>query len=46
MRGAKFTNQDIKPDEIIQDIQLDYDGKRDRWNGYDNSEYKKHINCA
>jgi len=32
--GAKFSGQDIKPDEIIKEINLDYDAKRDRWNGY------------
>lgn len=44
-KGAKFTQQDIQPDEIIQDIKLDFDGKRDRWNGYDNSEYKKSVDA-
>jgi len=39
--GAKWTSDDIKPDEIIQDVHLDYDGKRDRWNGYDPNTYKK-----
>ncbi|KAF0379978.1 pre-mRNA-splicing factor SLU7 [Gigaspora margarita] len=39
--GAKWTGQDIKPDEIIQEIDLDYDAKRDRWNGYDPSEHSK-----
>ncbi|CAG8592348.1 5561_t:CDS:2, partial [Acaulospora morrowiae] len=39
--GAKWTGQDIKPDEIIQEIDLDYDSKRDRWNGYDPSEHAK-----
>jgi len=33
--GAKFTNKDMMPDEVIQDLNLDYDGKHDRWNGYD-----------
>jgi pre-mRNA-processing factor SLU7 len=39
-RGAKFTNKDIKADEVIQQINGDYDAKRDRWNGYDASSYK------
>jgi pre-mRNA-processing factor SLU7 len=40
-RGAKYTGQDIAPDEYIQpDLGFDYDGKRDRWNGYDSSSYK------
>ena len=32
--GAKYSNKDIMPDEIIVNLDLDYDGKRDRWNGY------------
>ncbi|KAG9290099.1 hypothetical protein G9A89_010405 [Geosiphon pyriformis] len=38
---AKWSGQDIKPDEIIQELELDYDSKRDRWNGYDPSEHAK-----
>ncbi|KAI3618616.1 pre-mrna-splicing factor slu7 [Moniliophthora roreri] len=40
-KGAKYTNKDIRPDEIIQDMELGYDAKRDRWNGYDVSEHSK-----
>ncbi|RGB31083.1 pre-mRNA-splicing factor SLU7 [Rhizophagus diaphanus] len=39
--GAKWSGKDIKADEIIQEIELDYDSKRDRWNGYDPSEHAK-----
>ncbi|KAL6527695.1 hypothetical protein OROMI_029506 [Orobanche minor] len=41
--GAKFTGKSIAPDEKIQTIELDYDGKRDRWNGYDSASYKHVI---
>ncbi|KAF9263318.1 hypothetical protein L218DRAFT_959333 [Marasmius fiardii PR-910] len=40
-KGAKYTNKDIRPDEIVQDVALGYDAKRDRWNGYDVSEHSK-----
>lgn len=39
-KGAKFTNKDIKADELIQSWEGDYDAKRDRWNGYDPASYK------
>ncbi|EOA25605.1 hypothetical protein CARUB_v10018953mg [Capsella rubella] len=38
--GAKHTNKNIAPDERIKSVELDYDGKRDRWNGYDTSNYR------
>ncbi|XP_071711796.1 pre-mRNA-splicing factor SLU7-like [Rutidosis leptorrhynchoides] len=37
--GAKWTSKNIAPDEKIEAFELDYDGKRDRWNGYDVSSY-------
>ncbi|KAI9293117.1 hypothetical protein K502DRAFT_343419 [Neoconidiobolus thromboides FSU 785] len=39
--GAKFTGKDIKPDEVIQNLEFNYDSKRDRWNGYDATEHDK-----
>lgn len=39
--GAKFTNVDIASDDImLPNLSLDFDGKRDRWNGFDATEYK------
>jgi len=37
--GAKYTGKDIQADEIVEDVKLGWDAKRDRWNGYDNREY-------
>ncbi|KAK2385921.1 pre-mRNA-splicing factor SLU7-A [Trifolium repens] len=42
--GAKYTNKNIAADEKIETFELDYDGKRDRWNGYDPSTYARVIN--
>eukprot|EP01063_Lacrimia_lanifica_P016324 TRINITY_DN22928_c0_g1_i1.p1 TRINITY_DN22928_c0_g1~~TRINITY_DN22928_c0_g1_i1.p1 ORF type:complete len:493 (+),score=210.64 TRINITY_DN22928_c0_g1_i1:69-1547(+) len=33
--GAKYTGKDIKADEIITEVSLNYAAKRDRWNGVD-----------
>ncbi|KAF4354158.1 hypothetical protein F8388_004170 [Cannabis sativa] len=43
IKGAKWTNMHIAPDEKIETFELDYDGKRDRWNGYDASAYARVI---
>lgn len=37
--GAKWTGKNIQADEVIDDISLGWDAKRDRWNGYDVREY-------
>jgi len=42
-KGARWTGQDIQADEIIQEVELGWDGKRDRWNGYDSHEHKKVV---
>lgn len=34
-KGAKWTGADIAADDVVKDINLDWEGKRDRWNGYD-----------
>jgi pre-mRNA-processing factor SLU7 len=41
--GAKWTGQDIQADEIIEDVDLSWDGKRDRWNGYDAKEHRRVV---
>ena len=38
-QGAKWTGRDIQADEIVEDVKLGWDAKRDRWNGYDAREY-------
>lgn len=38
-KGAKWTGRDIQADEMVQDVQLGWDAKRDRWNGFDPKEY-------
>lgn len=42
-KGAKWTGKDIQADEVIQDVKLGWDAKRDRWNGYDAREYRSVI---
>jgi pre-mRNA-processing factor SLU7 len=37
--GAKWTGKDIQADEVVSDVKLGWDAKRDRWNGYDAAEY-------
>lgn len=42
--GAKFTNKQIAPDEVlIADVEHNFDSKRDRWADYDPDLYKKKI---
>lgn len=41
-KGAKWTNKHIAADEKIEDIRLEtYEARRDRWNGYEPSEYSR-----
>ena len=43
-KGAKWTKSDIRPDEYIPEaLAKDFDGKRDRWHGYNPAEYTKVI---
>lgn len=41
--GAKWTGKDIKADEAIEEVDLTWDGKRDRWNGYDAREHRRVV---
>jgi pre-mRNA-processing factor SLU7 len=41
--GAKWTGKNIEADELVQDVQLGWDAKRDRWNGYDAEDYEAVI---
>lgn len=42
--GAKFTNASIAHDEFVQpDLKPDFDGKRDRWAGYDPANHREIV---
>lgn len=41
--GAKWTGKDIQADEVIQNVDMGWDAKRDRWNGYDPREYRQVV---
>ena len=43
-QGAKWTGKDIQADELLQNVDMGWDAKRDRWNGYDASEYRQVVN--
>ncbi|GBM01927.1 Pre-mRNA-splicing factor SLU7 [Araneus ventricosus] len=39
--GARYSQEKFAPDEFLPPkLLLDYDGKRDRWNGYDPNNYQ------
>lgn len=41
---AKYSGEDIAPDEVLlPNLEHDFDGKRDRWNGYDPMMYQSVI---
>ncbi|KAF2773875.1 mRNA splicing protein [Teratosphaeria nubilosa] len=42
-KGARWTGKDIAADEAVQDVKLGWDAKRDRWNGYEASEYQEVV---
>jgi len=42
--GAKFSGANFAPDEFEQpNLDPTFDGKRDRWNGYDNDDYQEVV---
>mmetsp|Transcript_14537 Transcript_14537/g.45801 ORF Transcript_14537/g.45801 Transcript_14537/m.45801 type:complete len:664 (+) Transcript_14537:18-2009(+) len=41
--GAKHSGQNLMPDEYVESLELDWDGKRDRWNGFQPDDYKDVI---
>lgn len=41
--SAKQNGKNLMPDEYIMELNLDYDGKRDRWNGFQPDDYKQVI---
>lgn len=38
-RLAKFSGEDIQADELVEDVKLSWDAKRDRWLGFDPRDY-------
>ncbi|KAJ3038264.1 mRNA splicing protein [Rhizophlyctis rosea] len=42
-KGAKWTGRDIQADEVVQSVDLGFEAKRDRWNGYDPQEQLRLI---
>ena len=42
-RAARYGGEVVGKDEWVQQEELDYDGKRDRWKGYDGAEYSKVV---
>jgi pre-mRNA-processing factor SLU7 len=41
--GAKYNGKDIQADEVVEDVRLGFDAKRDRWNGIDASEAYQQV---
>ena len=42
-QGANITGRNIQADEVVEDVKLGWDAKRDRWNGFDAREYSQVV---
>ncbi|KAF4711828.1 mRNA splicing protein [Perkinsus olseni] len=45
-KGAKWTGRNLASDDYVEDLDMDYDAKHDRWRGYDPSECMEVIKNA
>ncbi|KAK6439413.1 mRNA splicing protein [Oleoguttula sp. CCFEE 5521] len=43
-KGAKWTGKGIAQDEVVEDVKLGWDAKRDRWNGFEAQQYQEVVN--
>ena len=41
--GAKWSGKNIAPDEIVSRVDFTWDGKRDRWNGYEADDHREVV---
>ena len=41
--GAKWTGKNIAADEVVQDVKLGWDAKRDRWNRFEAGQYQEVV---
>ncbi len=42
-KGARWTGRDIQADEVIQEVSLSWDAKRDPYNGFSVEDYTKNV---
>lgn len=41
--GAKWSGKDYQKDELVEEIELDWEGKQDPWNGYEPDMYRQQL---
>lgn len=39
--GAKWTGKHLKSDDVVKTVHLNWESKRDRWNGYNPDDYRQ-----